>query len=88
MGLFKQVFKQVFKYINTGMRAFAYVKMCEKTGMSLPEIVMYKECYKAGLNAVGQKFNIYLHKKGVVKPRKPRVKSPQLPSKSSGNLKI
>ena len=54
------ILKSGFKYANTGWKAYCTVKVAEKTGMTIPELMLYKESVKNCSKYYSGKVSIFL----------------------------
>ena len=52
--------KSGFKYVNAGLKSYCTVKFAEKTGMTIPELMLYKESVKDCSQYYSRKVSIFL----------------------------
>ena len=65
------ILKSGFKYFNAGWKSYCTVKVAEKTGMSVPEIMVYRDSVKCCSDYCCKKLSVFI--KDYAK--KSRVKS-------------
>ncbi len=57
------IYTGITKVYNVLLKSWAYAKVAERTGMSLPEIELFKECYKESAVYYTKKLSIFLKSK-------------------------
>ena len=54
------ILKSGYKYFNTGWKSYCAVKIAEKTGMTIPELMLYKESTKECSQYYCKKLSLFL----------------------------
>ena len=65
--MIKQVIGSSFKLLNAGWKSYCTVKMAEKTGMTYPEILYYKDVVKDCSQFYSKKLSLFLKEKAQAK---------------------
>ena len=76
-----KITKCINDWCNLGLKSWAFVKLCQKTGMNPIELNIWKDAVKCYSYIIGLRFKFFLLKKFGKKPVKPKVKPiPLLPA--------
>lgn len=54
------ILKNGYKYVNLGWKSYCTAKIAEKTGMAIPELILYKESVKDCSRYYSKKVSIFL----------------------------
>ena len=75
--MIKQVIGSSFKLLNAGWKSYCTVKMAEKTRMTYPEILYYKDVVKDCSQFYSKKISLFLKEKARAKKAARLAKSVQ-----------
>ena len=54
------ILKIGYKYVNLGLKSYGIAKYAEKTGMTIPDLILYKESLKDCSRYYSKKVSIFL----------------------------
>lgn len=60
--------KPLYTFASAASKSYAYAKLMQKTGLTPPELDLYKEAYKTTSKALNSKVSIFI-KKTVISKR-------------------
>ena len=84
--------KGLYKILSNGSKAWAYAKLCQKTGMSPPDMDLWIDIYKNSSNLIAKRAELFIEKVGsACKSKiKPSSVKPQINVRvlEAGNSKI
>lgn len=53
--------RSIQRFTGATGKAYAYAKICQKTGMTVPDIDLWKNVYQTGAKAVEMQISVFLH---------------------------